>query len=293
MNVLVTGNRGFLGRHFVPELYAKYPEVKLFVSNSKENNLLEKLGDITNSEKLDIIYHFAAWTKAGDFCLHHPADQWIMNQYINTNILNYWHQYQPQAKMVIMGTSCAYDPKLTKTVDNYGRGNVDENLYSYAMTKRMLFDGVKAFNQQKSMEYQVWIPTTLCGPNFDEEDSHFIFDLVRKICRGKKYGEGITLWGDGYQKREIMYVKDAVNLMIDNMFVSSQTYNLSTGNELSIREYAQIICDVVGMDSSKIYYDTNKFVGVKSKRLIPNIYYRPTDLEKVIKEMVDYVSSTL
>jgi GDP-L-fucose synthase len=293
MNVLVTGNRGFLGRHFVPELLTRYPEAKLFVSNSEQNNLLEKLGNITNSEKLDFIYHFAAWTKAGDFCLYHPADQWIKNQKINTHILDYWRNYQPQATMITMGTSCAYDPELPMNVDNYGCGNVDPNLYSYAMTKRMTHTGVVAFNDQYSMNYQTWIPTMLCGPEFELEDSHFIFDLIRKIYNGKYFGDKVVLWGDGYQKREIMYVKDAVKLMLDNIDKKNITYNLSTGKEYTIRYYAEKICEEIGYNSDRVIYDTDKFVGVRSKQLLPNLSYEPTSMDFVIKEMVHYYKETI
>lgn len=288
LKVLITGNRGFLGRHFTKSFLKKHPDAKVYVSNTDDNNLCDPLGDITNGEKLDFIYHFAAWTKAGDFCLYHPADQWIKNQQINTNILNYWKEYQSQATMIAMGTSCAYDPDMPMTVENYCKGNVDPNLYSYAMTKRMIHTGVVAFNDQYKMNYQTWIPTMLCGPDFDMEDSHFIFDLIRKIYNGKYHNDEVVLWGDGYQKREIMYVKDAIDLMLQDNNKNNMVYNLSTGQEHTIREYAQKICEVLDYDHNKIIYDTDKFVGVLSKRLEPNIEYEPSDMGFVIKEMIEY-----
>jgi|TARA_R110000744_G_scaffold131083_2_gene239099 GDP-L-fucose synthase len=288
LNVLITGNRGFLGRHFIKSFSKRHPKSKIYISNTTENNLSESLGDITNGKKLDFIYHFAAWTKAGDFCLYHPADQWIKNQKINTNILSYWKQYQPQATMVAMGTSCAYDPNIPMSAENYCKGDVDPNLYSYAMTKRMVHTGMVAFNDQYKMNYQTWIPPMLCGPDFDLEDSHFIFDLIRKIYNGKHHNEEVVLWGDGYQKREMMYVKDAVDLMLKEDNKNNMIYNLSTEKEYTIRAYAKKICDILDYDHKKIVYDTNKFVGVRSKRLEPNIKYEPTNIDFVIKEMIEY-----
>jgi GDP-L-fucose synthase len=249
------------------------------------------LGNITNGYKLDYIFHLAAWTKAGDFALHHPADQWIKNQRINTNILAYWKAFQPQAKMIIMGTSCAYDPDLEKTVENYGKGNVDPDLYSYAMTKRMLETGVKAMADQYGMRYNIFIPSTLCGPNFEPNDTHFIFDLVKKMMRAKAGIEPAVLWGDGHQTREVMYVKDAVKLIIENSGRINETMNLCTGNPLSIREYVNLIGDEIGFYD--VQYDESKFVGVKSKTMVPNIYYEPTDLRFVIKEMVEYYAGIM
>lgn len=293
LKILITGNRGFLGRHFTKSFLKKYPYSKIYVSNTDENSLSNPLGDITNGEKLDFIYHFAAWTKAGDFCLYHPADQWIKNQEINTNILKYWKEYQPHATIITMGTSCAYDPDMKMTVENYCKGNVDLNLYSYAMTKRMIHTGVVAFNDQYKMNYQTWIPTMLCGPDFDLEDSHFIFDLIRKIYNGKYFGNKVVLWGDGYQKREIMYVKDAVKLMLDNIDKKNITYNLSTGEEYTIRYYAEKICKELEYNPEKIIYDTDKFVGIRSKQLLPNLSYEPTSMDSVIKEMVHYYKETI
>jgi nucleoside-diphosphate-sugar epimerase len=65
-------------------------------------------------------------------------------------------------------------------------------------------------------------------------------------------------------------------------------YNLSTEKEYTIRAYAKKICDILDYDHKKIVYDTNKFVGVRSKRLEPNIKYEPTNIDFVIKEMIEY-----
>jgi GDP-L-fucose synthase len=292
MKVLITGDRGFLGRHLTEEIRRRYPGSTIFVSNTSTNDLREPLANITDWVKLDYIYHLAAWTKAGDFCLKNPASQWMINQKINTNILSYWAEYQTAAKMVIMGTSCAYDPDLEKTVSNYGLGNVDPDLYSYAMTKRMLATGVKAFADQYGMRYQIWIPTTLCGTGFADNDNHFIFDIVRKICTAKKTGKPVVLWGDGYQKREVMFVEDAVKLILDGRHYENTTHNLSTGKELTIRDFANKISQLSGYNG-EVMYDTTRFVGVRSKLLVPSIEYTPTDLDLVLTKMIDYVESNM
>ena len=93
---LVTGGTGFLGRHLVKYLHSH--AFKLVISNT-QNNSLDRIENLTHlEEKFDYIFHLAAVTKAGDYCLTHQGDQWISNQKINTNILDYWKNHQPQAK---------------------------------------------------------------------------------------------------------------------------------------------------------------------------------------------------
>lgn len=292
MNILITGHRGFVGRHLKKGLLDNLSLKKIFVSDSSRLNLLEPLDHSIINCELDYIFHLAAWTKAGDFCLHHPGEQWINNQKINTNILCYWKEYQPQAKMIAFGTSCAYPPEKEKTEDNYFNGIADKDLFTYAMTKRMLLAGMQAFAKQYDMKFLYFIPNTLFGPDFDIEDSHFIFDLIKKICAAKHEGnKPVTLWGSGNQCRELIYVKDAIDLIIGSLQLNNKIINLGTGKERSIKEYAKMICDYVEYNYEEIEFDTSAFEGVKSKYLPPNKIVGScgkTPLEDAIKETIDY-----
>ena len=178
MKILVTGCSGFFGRHLVEILEAKGWE--LHFSNTQVGNLMcDKNLHIYNSIKFDYIFHLAAHTKAGDYCLHHKGEQFEINQRINSNILKYWNDHQRQAKMIAMGTSCSYSPELPLTEDNYLKGQPDEGLYTYAMTKRMLLVGLKSYAEQYGLKWLYFVPSTLYGPNFEENDNHFIFDFIK------------------------------------------------------------------------------------------------------------------
>ncbi|MBI1883180.1 MAG: NAD-dependent epimerase/dehydratase family protein [Chlamydiae bacterium] len=268
MKILVTGATGFLGRVLCAGLQREGHDLGCL--NSKNCDLTQADSLLKfNDQRYDQIYHLAAWTQAGDFCLHHPGEQWIINQQINTNVLSWWQKYQPQAKMMAMGTSCAYDPDLELVEENYLEGKPIESLFTYAMTKRILYVGLEALHQQYGLKYLYLVPSTLYGPGYhtDGRQMHFIFDLIRKIIRGKIYGEEVILWGDGHQRRELVYVEDFVKIMLQLTLPENGIINIGAGEEFTIRQFAQMICEKTGYAFEKVQFDTSKYVGAQSKCL--------------------------
>lgn len=269
MNILVTGASGFLGTTLCRHLeLAGHQVVRL---NSKNCDLCQEdsLYQLPQGS-YDQIFHLAAWTQAGDFCLRHPGEQWLINQKINTNVLCWWKERQPQAKLICMGTSCAYDPNLPLTEANYLIGCPIESLFTYAMTKRMLYAGLLSLHKQFGLNYLCAVPSTLYGPGYhtDGRQMHFIFDVIRKILEAKNGGGRVSLWGDGYQKRELVYIDDFVNILLRlNETTSNALVNIGSGEEHTIRTFAEMICKQVHLDFSRVDFDTSKYVGAKSKIL--------------------------
>ena len=296
MNILVTGATGFLGTALCKQLEADDHQVVKLNSRNCDLTQQNALLDFSNIS-FDTIYHLAAWTQAGDFCLHHPGEQWIINQQINTNVLAWWQQAQPQAKLVFMGTSCSYAPDKSLTEENYLDGVPIESLFTYGMTKRMLYVGAMALAKQYDLKYLCLVPSTLYGASYhtDGRQMHFIFDLIRKIIRGKHFGEPVVLWGNGYQKRELVYVDDFVKLMLLlNKSADNQLINIGAGEEYTIRQFAESICKTVDYDPALIQYDESKYVGAKSKclnvnkmkRLAPD--FMPIQLEEGLRRTIEW-----
>ena len=289
----------FFGRHLCPKLKALGYE--LYISNSTKVNLLQYDNlRIYDNHKFDYIFHLAAVTKAGDYCLKHQGDQWLYNQTINTNILTYWKVQQPQAKMICMGTSCSYSPQLPMVENNYLLGTPEKSLYTYAMTKRMLLVGLQSIEQQYGLEWLYFVPSTLYGPDFELDDNHFIFDFIRNCYNAKYNEEKFVVWGDGEQRRELIYVDDAVDIMIKLMNEKNDVFNLGTGQDYTINEFAQEVCKIYKYDFNLVQHDMTKYIGVREKKIdidkiscYLNNKFIQTPLSKGLKCAIEYFKESI
>ena len=105
------------------------------------------------------------------------------------------------------------------------------------------------------------------GPDFELEDNHFIFDFIRNCYNAKNKGNKFIVWGDGEQRRELIYVDDAVNAMISLIDEENKIFNLGSGQDNSINEFARIVCDNYEYDYGLVEHDLTKYVGVKEKKI--------------------------
>jgi GDP-L-fucose synthase len=269
VSILVTGATGFLGTALCRTLTGAGHEV---VGLGSMHCDLTRQGalDPWNDSTFDRIYHLAAWTQAGDFCLHHPGEQWLINQQINTNVLAWWQTRQPRAQLIAIGTSCAYSPDQELVEENYFTGAPIGSLFTYAMTKRMLHAGLLALRKQYGLRALTVVPSTLYGPGYhkDGRQMHFIFDIIRKVVRGKETGEPVVLWGDGYQRRELIHVDDFIRATLQLAERPDiELVNIGAGEEHTIRYFTQLVCNHLGYDFARVQFDTNRYVGARSKCL--------------------------
>lgn len=269
MNVLVTGGSGFVGRHLCAAL--KSAGAQVTAPGSRECDLTSDGGlDGLTGGPFDLVYHLAAWTRAGEFCQHHSGEQWVINQRINTNVLDWWRRKQPQAKLVAFGTSVSYASEEDLSEGRYMLGTPSDKFFAYAMSKRMLYAGLLSMRKQWGLNYLYLVPSTVYGPGYhtDGRPMHFIYDLAVKILRGRYEDQPVVLWGDGGQRRELVYIEDFIRILT-SLAASHQNdiVNVGAGQDYTIREFAAALCAETGYDPARIQYDTTQYVGARSKFL--------------------------
>lgn len=294
--IFITGGNGFLGNKL--KNFLKQKNFFIYSPNSKELNLCNynELRKVKNN--FDYVYHLAAWTQAGDFCLKYPSDQWVINQLINTNIIKWWTETcNLKSHLTIIGSSCCYNDKGKFKEENYMFDKPHRSLQTYALTKKMLLQGAISAQLQKKLSWNCYVPSTLYGTGYkiNNKIPHFIFDLIVKIIRAKKFNKKVILWGNGFQKREIVHVDDFIqNIFRLNKKVKNNIINIGAGESHSIRYFAKIICKYLDYDFKKIFFDEKKYVGSLKKKLsIKKVSIIDTNYKSKLKPIVSGIEEVV
>lgn len=277
-NVLITGGTSFVGKNLtrrLSELGANY-----LTFGSKDYNLTdrEQANSVFQTGGYDFVIHMAALQHAADWPIHHTAEQFDVNGLIQINTLNAWKEFQPQAKLIAVGSSCCYPGEIESLKEeDLDQGDLHDSVYSYGATKRILGVGLRAYSDQYGLKGIMPMFATLYGPHddFNLETAHVVGALTAKFCDAKKNNSpSVEVWGDGTQTRELIYVEDQIEglLMAGQKFEGyPSTYhgnviNIGTGKETTIRNLAETIKKVSRYEG-EIDFNTDRFVGVKKKVL--------------------------
>ncbi len=202
----------------------------------------------------------------------YPAEFIFKNLQIQNNIIHYSYEFLVK-KLFFLGSSCCYPKDCPQPIkeEYLLSGKVEITNESYSVAKIAGIKMVQAYTQQYGVNYIVAIPATIYGPGdkFNLEKGHVISSLIRKFHEAKVKGDKeVVVWGTGNPRREFIYVDDFVNAcmtLMDN-YDSSQVINIGTGKDVSIKELALLVKEVVGFDG-ELVFDDSKPDGVLRKLL--------------------------
>ena len=174
-------------------------------------------------------------------------------------------------KLLFLGSSCIY-PKLAPqplVEDALLTGPLEPTNEPYAIAKIAGIKLCETYRHQYGANFISAMPTNLYGPgdNYDLETSHVLPALLRKIHTAKVHGHpSVSLWGTGSPKREFLHVDDLAQACVHLMatYNGEEWVNIGTGEDLSIKELAELICDIVGY-AGQLDWDTSKPDGTPRK----------------------------
>ena len=261
--VLVTGGSGFLGSFGVDKLNQRGCR-HVFVPRSKDYDLRDRDSVIRvyTDAKPQFVIHLAAVVGGIGANRANPGKFYYDNAIMGLELMEYGRQFGVE-KFVALGTICAY-PKFTPVPfkEDLWNGYPEETNAPYGLAKKMMLVQAQAYRAQYGFNAIFLLPVNLYGPgdNFDPETSHVIPAMIRKFVEAKKSRNSeVILWGDGSPTREFLYVEDAAEgiVLAAERYNGEEPVNLGSGQELSIRDLANIIAEEVGF-IGKIVWDSTK-----------------------------------
>ncbi|MGR4862526.1 GDP-L-fucose synthase [Caulobacter sp. LARHSG274] len=268
--VWVAGHRGMVGSAIVRRLASEGCEV---ITAGREVLDLKRQDQVQAwmaAEKPDAIFLAAA--KVGGILANdsYPADFLYDNLMIEANIIEAAHCNQV-SKLVFLGSSCIY-PKFAEQPireDSLLTGTLEPTNEWYAIAKIAGIKLAQAYRKQHGADFISAMPTNLYGQgdNFDLNSSHVMPALIRKAHEAKQAGaETITIWGTGTPRREFLNADDCADACVFLMKTYSdfEHVNVGSGEDVTILELAQLVCEVVGFQGG-IVTDTTKPDGTPRK----------------------------
>jgi len=201
-----------------------------------------------------------------------PADFISDNLAIALNVIRAAHRYGVK-KLLALGSSCIY-PKLAPQpmMENaLLTGSLDPSNEWYAVAKIAAIKLCEAYRRQHGCDFISVMPTNLYGrnDNYHPQNSHVPAALIRRFHEAKMTGApSVTVWGSGMPRREFLYADDAADACIFTMRHYSRTefLNVGTGKDITIREFAELVREVVGYDG-EIIFDRSRPDGTPRKLL--------------------------
>lgn len=271
--IFVTGHRGMVGSALVRRLQAGgYTQI---VTRSRaELDLLDQRAVLAFLEQERPDYIFIAAAKVGGINANnlYRADFLYQNLLIEANLIHGAHLAGVQ-RLMFLGSSCIYPRDCPQPIreDYLLTGPLEPTNEPYAIAKIAGIKLAEAYNHQYGRQYVSAMPTNLYGPNdnYDLANSHVLPALMRKAHEAKLRGDDeYVVWGSGTPMREFLYVDDLADACVHLMErgYDGPLVNIGTGTDVTIRELAETVMDVVGF-RGRITFDATKPDGTPRKLL--------------------------
>ena len=271
--IYVAGHRGMVGSAIVRELEKKgYTNIVTKTSKELDLRRQDQVEEFFAEEKPE--YVFLAAAKVGGIMANskHPADFMYDNMILEMNVIRSAYENQVK-KLMFLGSSCIYPRMAPQPMPESCllTSALEQTNEAYALAKISGLKYCEYLNKQYGTDYISVMPTNLYGPNdnYHPEHSHVLPALIRRFHEAKENNLAeVVIWGTGTPLREFLYVDDLAEacVYLMNNYSGDETVNLGTGKEVTIKELAETVKEVVGYEGN-LTFDTTKPDGTPRKLL--------------------------
>lgn len=271
--IFVAGDRGMVGSALVRRLEAQ-DFTNLLTRDRSQLDLSDEsaVANFFDEARPDIVILAAA--KVGGIKANNdfPVEFLLNNLRIQNNVICSAHKTGVR-KLLFLGSSCIYPKLAPQPIPENAllTGPLEPTNEAYAIAKIAGIKLCQAYAREYDAKFVSVMPTNLYGPNdnFDLESSHVLAALLRKAHEAKTRGDKtLEVWGTGEARREFLHVDDlaAACLLLLEKYNSPEIINIGCGEDITIRELAELISDVVGFNG-ELVWDKTKPDGTPRKLL--------------------------
>jgi GDP-L-fucose synthase len=284
--IFIAGHRGLVGSALVRRL-AKEGFSNLVTRPRSELDLASEAAvqSFFQSEKPDVVVFAAAKVGGIKANTDYPVEFLLDNLLIQNNVIRAAHNHGAR-KVLFLASSCIYPREAPQPIPETAllTGPLEPTNEAYAIAKIAGIKLCQAYAREYGTDFVSALPANLYGPNdnFDLESSHVLAGILRRTHQAKVSGaRQLILWGTGKPRREFLHVEDAASAIVFLLgsYDSPDIINVGSGEDLTIRELAGMICDVVGF-KGEIKWDQAKPDGIPRKLLdvskLKTLGWRPT-----------------
>lgn len=271
--IYVAGHRGMVGSAIVRKLQQEGYEHFVFRTSTELDLRSQEATDVFFKEQKPD-YVFLAAAKVGGIVANNTyrADFLYDNLMIQNNILHSAYQHSV-TKLIFLGSSCIY-PKFAEQPikeEYLLTGTLEHTNEPYAIAKIAGLKLCEAYRSQYGCNFISVMPTNLYGPNdnYDLNNSHVLPALLRKMIFAKRNNQPhVEIWGTGTPRREFLHVDDLADAcyFLMNEYNSAQWLNVGVGEDISIKELAELIKEITGYGGD-LKFNTDKPDGTPRKLL--------------------------
>jgi GDP-L-fucose synthase len=271
--IFVAGHRGMVGSALISQLESEGFSNSLVRDKSKLDLRDESLVAKFFAEEKPTVVILAA-AKVGGIKANndYPVEFLLENLRIQNNVIHAAYENGAR-KLLFLGSSCIYPKFAPQPMAETAllSGPLEPTNEAYAIAKIAGVKLCQAYAREYGANFISAMPTNLYGPNdnFDLEMSHVLAALLRKAHEAKtRKDRRLIVWGSGKPRREFLHVGDLASacLLLLEKYDSPEIINVGCGEDISIRELAELICEVVGFDGD-LAWDTTKPDGTPRKLL--------------------------
>ena len=272
MTIVVAGGTGLAGSAIVRAYQAAGEEVipvgRQVIDLLDRDATFQFIKDVKPSLVID------AAAKVGGIGANnsYPVEFLADNLRIQNNLMEAAHAADVE-NFIFLGSSCIYPRDCAQPIkeEYLLTGPLEETNSAYAVAKIAGIELIKSFRKEYGRKWISMMPTNLYGPgdNFELAGSHVLPAFIRRFIEAAEKGASVeTLWGTGSPKREFLHVDDLAQavLHLGSNYDSSEHINIGTGQDLSIKELAELVADLAGFKGD-IAWDSSKPDGTPRKVL--------------------------